>query len=1273
MVVAAVSALVAVANVSAQADPFVIRQITNSFGGQNSQAALSADGRVVVYVSDRNPGGGNADGNPEVFRFQIGGGLTQVTSTAVCTNSAPSVTDDGKRVAFASDCNTGGGNGDGNRELFMWTQGSSLVQLTSTSGCNVARPDLDRDGSHVAFDSTCNITGDNPDASREVFLWTASGHVQVTSALGACASTEPSVNGDGSRIMYSSDCNPTGGNADSNREVFLWQQGLGLTQVSTSAVCINSQPDLDEAGSRAVLRTDCNLTGANADGSEEVVAWLQGSGFTGVTNGVGCSSSSPRVSREGRRAALQSDCDLVGGNVDANHEAFYWRQGTPLRQVTNSTACSVAVTALSDNGLHAGLSSNCDLSGQNFDANPEVFVASAPSPSLSAIKSVRDVEGSPTAPGDVMEYVVVITNNGTATQPDNAGPEFTDDLPPELAAVSGTCAPSTGSCFVAGNHVEWSGSLGVQSSVTIVFRARVRGGLAQGTSICNQGRVHFDADLDGRNESRVLTDDPTSPRTDRTCFVLDQTPAAVAGQQLAAQAFVPVLNYVGQDEVCDTIIEVQNVGTTFSKAVMVVFGAPGLCPPQCSGPLKVECSGLLKPGAAWKFLGSQVPGGAKSANVFSISAATFREVGLEDLFGFDDIIGEYFCETLFHTVVGNCDNYRRFQKAFIDDGLFGGFPIGKAVGQPIAVEVLRRCPGAIDPQVTASSMYAATSGTYLGSFDPVFGGYAFYAPLLYAQRSNFTSIMYIQNAGLDCTVVEVWFKRQDNCLRAQICEIFTLAPGETLQFDAAACVSANWLGSAWLRSQQPLAVVIDHVGADALMSYEGFPSQLSFVFNGVPSFTTGSQVSYAPLVFSEYQGWDTAIQVQNLSAVVAAKVKVYFLDVSGGLVTTMVDWICPRGSQTFYLPAIENLPGAWVGSARVESQEWFEPGSPGVQGPDVVGIAQLVRYAALARTTITEALAYNMLGEGLAYDWQTGSGAGGTESGVGLIAIPSLLKNLDNIGITSEFAITNFVPVPGFTDVAIYIYDHNGVLDVVCQKLNEKQVDFVDLALWNYVNPGFEGSAIISAVFWEHDQLDDSGFYLRNLVGLGAVSIQRVGTTFGLDVPGDQATGLPGFAFKAPFDFEGPAVPGCPGVPRQPDQQPGLCLCPEPISNGTIDAADPSFIRPNDFGQGEMCSVSGMTANFDLYQFRNCTGQPWDLTITLDGDDPFLAVYQPSFDPSQPCLNAIAANDDFSGTDSRLNVTVAPGPFAIVATSFFGTSGGSYTLAISGAEECVLP
>ena len=307
----------------------------------------------------------------------------------------------------------------------------------------------------------------------------------------------------------------------------------------------------------------------------------------------------------------------------------------------------------------------------------------------------------------------------------------------------------------------------------------------------------------------------------------------------------------------------------------------------------------------------------------------------------------------------------------------------------------------------------------------------------------------------------------------------------------------------------------------------------------VASPETGEKIAYGPLIYSEYQGWDTGVQVMNLSQVVNAKIKVYFLDRSGDVITTLVDWVCPRGSQTFFLPVVADLPGTWVGSIRVESQDWWTPGTNGVNAPDVVGVATLMKYGDVARTETQQAIAYNLLPEHKSYLWQVGEQAGGLGSGVGLLAIPSLLKDLDGSGVTSETAIMNLVAKPGFTDFAIYIYDQNGLLDFICEKLHSRQVEYIDLQTWGYVNNGFKGSAVISATFWEHDVFDPDGRFVRNLVGLGAVMVERTGTRLGEDIPGDEAAGDRGIPFaltttgKTPTWCPGGFIPRCPGQPIQ--------------------------------------------------------------------------------------------------------------------------------------------
>jgi len=606
------------------------------------------------------------------------------------------------------------------------------------------------------------------------------------------------------------------------------------------------------------------------------------------------------------------------------------------------------------------------------------------------------------------------------------------------------------------------------------------------------------------------------------------------------QVHLPVLNFLGQDDICKTWIEAQNLGFMSSKITIVTWGQPGFCPPQAAGPLKVECSGLLVPGASWNFLQGQVPTGAKSGIAFSFTCAQLSDLGLSGTLGFDDVVADYLCETLFFNVVGDSDDYRRFKKAYNEGLNYQGIPMALAYGSPFGVEVLRHCPGDLTPASTISSKYEGLAGFMLGAPDPVYGGFGYYVPVVYADKGGFNSVVYVQNGGLECSSIELWFKAQDDCLRARICEVLTIAPGETFQFDAADCVGPDWQGSAWIRASEPMGIVVDIVGRDILMSYIGKPAQFSYVFeeHGRPrgvEFRTGSQVAYGPLIYSEYQGWDSGVTVQNLSPATAAKVKVYFLDRSGGVITTLVDWVCARGSQTFFLPVIATLPGAWVGSVRVESQDFWSPGSAPIGAPDIQAVATLLKYNDAARSETVEGVAYNLIPEFQAYDWQVGPiccpcpGPGC----VGVLGVPSFLKDRQRTGVTTELAIQNVVAKPGFTDFALYIYDQNGLLDFVCEKLHAQQVEYIDLANWGFIHPGFKGSAVISATFWEHDVFTGQGTFVNNVVGLAAVSIERTGAVLGEQIPGDEAAASPAFPIlDVGFGLASPLlVPRCPGQP----------------------------------------------------------------------------------------------------------------------------------------------
>ncbi|MFN8424604.1 MAG: hypothetical protein U0470_14910, partial [Anaerolineae bacterium] len=338
------------------------------------------------------------------------------------------------------------------------------------------------------------------------------------------------------------------------------------------------------------------------------------------------------------------------------------------------------------------------------------------------------------------------------------------------------------------------------------------------------------------------------------------------------------------------------------------------------------------------------------------------------------------------------------------------------------------------------------------------------------------------------------------------------------------------------------------------------------------------------------------------------------------------------------------------------------------------------------------------------YDWQIGYAGGGLDSGVGLIAIPSVLKDLESSGMTTEIAIANVVPKPGFTDLIIYLYDQNGLLDYVCQKLNEKQVEYLDLQRWGYLKDGFKGSAVISAYFWEHDVFDDTGTFIRNLVGLGAVSVDRKGGPLGADLPGDESAGDRGIPFAQTFDEDGKPVfefcflgpaPLCPGFPDfrpAPGEGGAACIAPPfgTAQTATLGTGSgwPDYVTyqgaPRIFRDGvasqcapaKACPGTSATAGiFDLYYFNNCDLKEHCITVNLNTGACGTAVHAVAFAGEVPtgsgfaCTigNAVYIGDVGSSVSQPFSFTIPAGTarWTLMFHNNFGANACGYGFTIT--------
>jgi dipeptidyl aminopeptidase/acylaminoacyl peptidase len=181
--------------------------------------------------------------------------------------SGISVKERDARVAFVStgdldrrDEDTPGENPQRREQLFLWLeQENRFEQLTgiSVAGFKVARPSIDGTGDRIAFESDADLTPaavdpkdpsrvGNPAKVRQIFLWERGrGIRQLTWSTGDCLS--PRISRNGRTVLFSSKGEPiAGANPEGNHELFRWtDHRIGarrLEQITQTAAGDNVLP-----------------------------------------------------------------------------------------------------------------------------------------------------------------------------------------------------------------------------------------------------------------------------------------------------------------------------------------------------------------------------------------------------------------------------------------------------------------------------------------------------------------------------------------------------------------------------------------------------------------------------------------------------------------------------------------------------------------------------------------------------------------------------------------------------------------------------------------------------------------------------------------------------------------------------------------------------------------------------------------------------------------------------------------------------------------------
>ncbi len=244
---------------------------------------------------------------------------------AHATNLNPSLSGDGLRAAFEStDDQTGAGGSPQLRAFLADLSGDppALVQIAASRAPSAA---LSQDGSRVVFASAEDLTGGNPDRNSEIFYFDGTALSQFTATTPEDAATrtrdgnfQPTLSDDAQFVAFSSNRDLAGSNSDSNFEIFVYDTAArGFTQITNTAGVVGATgAKLSGGGTHVAYVRDGALSGSADETRRNLILFdrRSNSGRMIVEDTPGLALSPGRaVSDDGTRVAYAAE-DAAGAS-----------------------------------------------------------------------------------------------------------------------------------------------------------------------------------------------------------------------------------------------------------------------------------------------------------------------------------------------------------------------------------------------------------------------------------------------------------------------------------------------------------------------------------------------------------------------------------------------------------------------------------------------------------------------------------------------------------------------------------------------------------------------------------------------------------------------------------------------------------------------------------------------------------------------------------------------------------------------------------------------
>ena len=367
-----------------------LRRVTNTTEeGININPSISGDGRVVAFESTEDIAGTGGSDHFRAIRANIAGDPATFFQMGGTRAVAAAISQDGSRIAFASKDDPLGINPDGNSEIFLF-DGARLSQVTNTSPGDIAnrvtngnfQPSISDDGRFIAFSSNRDLTGQNADGNLEIFVYdtVATTFAQLTNSSGIVGCTDAKISGNGAKVAFVRD---SGATPSIRRDLMLQDRTSGPASVIGSqvqALLMTYGRAISDDGTRVVY------SGETATNASQVFLFDgRGGNSTRQITSLGTRVTEvplhATISGDGSRVAFATRRNFNSFNSDGSVELYVYDSPTAtFSRITNapSSATADVVSSLNDDGSIVAFNFPRVLSGAvtNGDSanNSEIYV-----------------------------------------------------------------------------------------------------------------------------------------------------------------------------------------------------------------------------------------------------------------------------------------------------------------------------------------------------------------------------------------------------------------------------------------------------------------------------------------------------------------------------------------------------------------------------------------------------------------------------------------------------------------------------------------------------------------------------------------------------------------------------------------------------------------------------------------------------------------------------------------------------------------------------------